>query len=65
METILTLSDAKPNALSTLVERESTLMEQFQQKLTERRQAIQGVDEQQVRLFFCLENVHYYFEVFV
>lgn len=48
LETILTLSDAKSDAMSTLQAREQTLIEQFQEKLTERRQAIQGSDDQQV-----------------
>ena len=48
LETILTLSDAKTDAMSTLAAREQTLIEQFQEKLTERRQAIQGSDDQQV-----------------
>ncbi|UJR23405.1 hypothetical protein I4U23_026412 [Adineta vaga] len=45
LETILTLSSAKPNALSALAERDSTLAEQFQQKLDERRQVIQSSEE--------------------
>jgi hypothetical protein len=47
LETILTLSNAKPNALSILAERNQTLNEQFQQKLNERRQVIQNSEEQQ------------------
>lgn len=53
LETILTLSNAKPNALSILAERNQTLNEQFQQKLNERRQVIQNSEEQQVSLEFC------------
>ncbi len=48
LEAILTFSNAKPNAISALVERDSPLVEQFNQKLNERHQAIQSSDEQQV-----------------
>ncbi len=48
LETILTLSNIKSNAMSTLVERDPALMEEFQQKLNERRQVIQSLEEQQV-----------------
>jgi hypothetical protein len=48
LETILTLSSAKPNAMSALAERDSALIEQFHQKLDERRQVIQSFEEQQV-----------------
>jgi hypothetical protein len=34
--------------MSTLVERDPALMEEFQQKLNERRQVIQSLEEQQV-----------------
>jgi len=47
LETIITLSSIKPNAMSILVERDPSLMEQFQQKLNERRQVIQSLEEQQ------------------
>ena len=46
LETILTLSSAKPNALFSLAERDSALVEQFQQKLNERRQVIQNSEEE-------------------
>ncbi len=52
LETISTLSNAKQDAMSTLVEREQALIEQFQQKLNERRQIIQNLEEEQVRIFF-------------
>jgi hypothetical protein len=38
--------------LSTLAERNQTLIEQFQQKLNERRQVIQSSEEEQVSLEF-------------
>jgi hypothetical protein len=44
----LTLSSTKPNALSILAERDSTLIEQFQQKLNERHQVIQSLEDEQV-----------------
>jgi len=47
LETILTLSNAKPNAMSILAERDSLLMEQFHQKLNERYQVIQSSEDQQ------------------
>lgn len=48
LETIMTLSDAKSDAISSLEQSNRTLMEQFEEKLTERRQAIQGSDDDQV-----------------
>jgi len=48
LETILTLSNIKSNVMSTLVESDPALMEEFQQKLNERRQVIQNLEEQQV-----------------
>jgi hypothetical protein len=51
LETILTLSSIKPNVMSILVERDSSLTEEFQQKLNERRQMIQSLEDQQVSFF--------------
>jgi len=45
LETTLTLANAKPDAMSKLAERNSPLIEQFQQKLNERRQSIQSLEE--------------------
>ncbi|CAF3482785.1 unnamed protein product [Rotaria socialis] len=45
LETILTLSSAKPNAMSSLVESDPLLVEAFLEKLTERRQIIQDSED--------------------
>ena len=64
LQTILTLSSAKPNALPTLAERNQTLIEQFQQKLNERRQGIQSPEEQQVRFELIAEFLSIEFPFF-
>ncbi|CAF1179794.1 unnamed protein product [Adineta steineri] len=48
LETIHTLSNAKPNAICLIVERDPSLAEQFQLKLYERRQAIQSSEDEQL-----------------
>ncbi|CAF0850211.1 unnamed protein product [Rotaria sp. Silwood1] len=45
LQTILTISSIKPNAMSTLVESNSSLIEEFQQKLNERYQDIQNSED--------------------
>lgn len=54
LETILTLSSIKPNALSSLAESDSALMEEFHQKLTERRQLIQDSEEHLVSIIISI-----------
>ena len=61
LETILVLSNAKPDAMSTLVERDSTLMEQFQQKVNDRRQIVQNSEEQQVSYLSKIQRFYTHF----
>ena len=48
LETIVTLSSAKTNALASLGERDTALIEEFEAKLNERRQAIHNSEDYQV-----------------
>ena len=56
LETILTLSSAKPNSIVLIAKNHSSLIEQFQQKINERYEAIQSLEEHQVS-FYVLKSV--------
>ena len=49
LETVMTLASANENALMALAEREPALIERFEAKLNERRQLIQGSEDDLVR----------------
>ena len=60
LETILTLSSAKTNALVILNERDQTLIEQFQDKLNQRLQIILNSEDDQVgSLFLSLKKFEF------
>jgi len=45
LETILTISNIKPNTMSILAQNDPLLMEQFMEKLNQRLQVIQSLEE--------------------
>lgn len=48
LETIITMTESKADALTSLVEREPALMQQFEEKLNQRRLEVQGSTEDKV-----------------